>query len=346
MTLSPEEIAGRDFPRERFEREVVAGCRPVVIRGLIGEWPVVQAARASPVRLKDYLSAFDVGGRVEAYLGAPAIGGKYYYTPDFKGFNFERRMIKLLEALQIMVQSLDQADAPSIYVGSVPTGDTLPGFAAANAMPLLAPGVSPRIWLGSRSNVSCHHDTFDNLACVIAGRRRFTLFAPQLIGKLYVGPIDNTMAGAPVSLAASADGPEEGREEGPEEGRFPLFEEIRHQALRVELEAGDALYLPKLWWHKVESLAPLNGLVNYWWDAFSAGPDAPYTSMLLAMIAIAERPAAEREAWKAFFEHYVFRTRGHPLAHLPPEQHGLLGPLKPENYARIRARVMHMLRAL
>ena len=114
----------------------------------------------------------------------------------------------------------------------------------------------------------------------------------------------------------------------------------------MELEAGDALYLPKLWWHKVESLAPLNGLLNYWWDAFSAGPDAPYTSMLLAMIAIAERPPAERQAWRAFFEHYVFRGSGHPLAHLPPEQHGLLGPRKPENYARIRARIMHMLRGV
>jgi hypothetical protein len=237
-----------------------------------------------------------------------------------------------------MVESLERADAPSVYVGSVPTGDALPGFAAANAMPLLAPNLTPRIWLGTRSNVSCHHDTFDNLACVIAGRRRFTLFAPELIGRLYVGPIDNTMAGAPVSLAASAD--------SPDDGAFPLFEDIRRRAIRVELEAGDALYLPKLWWHKVESLAPLNGLVNYWWDAFSAGPDAPYTSMLLAMIAISERPLAERRAWKAFFEHYVFRTNGHPLAHLPPEQHGLLGPLKPENYARIRARVMHMLRGV
>ena len=338
MTLSPKEITGRDLTPRRFQREVVEGCQPVILRGLVAEWPVVQAARASAGRLKDYLAAFDVGGRVEAYLGTPAIGGKYYYAPDFKGFNFERRMMKLLDALQLMVQGLDHPDAPSIYVGSVPTGDALPGFAAANAMPLLGQGVSPRIWLGSRSNVSCHHDTFDNLACVIAGRRRFTLFAPELIGKLYVGPIDNTMAGAPVSLAASAD--------GPQEGRFPLFEEIRSQALKLELEAGDALYLPKLWWHKVESLAPLNGLVNYWWDAFSAGPDAPYTSMLLAMIAIAERPPAERQAWKAFFDHYVFRTDGHPLAHLPPEQHGLLGPLKPENYARIRARVMHMLRGI
>lgn len=337
MTLSSKEIAGRDLTPKRFHREVVEGCQPVVIRGLVAEWPVVQAASGSPARLKDYLAAFDVGARVEAYLGTQAIGGKYYYAPDFKGFNFERRMMKLLDALEAMVDSLQSAQAPSIYVGSVPTGDSLPGFAAANAMPLLGQGVSPRIWLGTRSNVSCHHDTYDNLACVIAGRRRFTLFAPELIGKLYVGPIDNTMAGAPVSLAASAE---------PQEGEFPLFEQIREQALRVELEAGDALYLPKLWWHKVESLAPINGLINYWWDAFSAGPDAPYTSMLLSMIAISERPAAERQAWKAFFDHYVFRTAGHPLAHLPPEQHGLLGPLKPENYARIRARVMHMLRSV
>ena len=337
LSFAPKEIAARELDPKRFQREVVEACQPLVLRGLIADWPVVRAAQESPTRLKDYLSAFDVGGRVEAYLGDPAIAGKYYYEPDLKGFNFERRMMKLLDALQLMVASLG-AEAPSIYVGSVPTGDALPGFAASNPMPLLGQGASPRIWLGTRSNVSCHHDTFDNLACVIAGRRRFTLFAPQLIGKLYVGPIDNTMAGAPVSLAASAD--------EPVAGEFPLFEEIRARALRVELEAGDALYLPKLWWHKVESLAPLNGLVNYWWDAFSAGPDAPYTSMLLSMIAIAERPAAERQAWKAFFDHYVFRTGGHPLAHLPAEQHGLLGPLKPENYARIRARVMHMLRGV
>jgi Cupin-like domain len=338
MTLAPREIAGRDLRRERFQREVVEACQPVVLRGLVADWPVVQAALTSPARLKDYLAAFDVGGRVEAYLGSPEIEGKYYYGRDLKGFNFERRMMKLLDALQVMLQSLEDPAAPTIYVGSVPTGDSLPGFASSNPMPLLGQGLGPRIWLGTRSNVSCHHDTFDNIACVVAGRRRFTLFAPELIGRLYVGPIDNTMAGAPVSLAASAD--------GPQDGDFPLFEEIRAQALRVELEPGDALYLPKLWWHKVESLGPLNGLVNYWWDAFSAGPDAPYTSMLLAMIAIAERPAAERRAWKAFFDHYVFRTSGHPLAHLPPEQHGLLGPLKPENYARIRARVMHMLRSV
>jgi hypothetical protein len=77
-------------------------------------------------------------------------------------------------------------------------------------------------------------------------------------------------------------------------------------------------------------------MINHWWDAFGAGPDAPDTTVLLAMIAIAERPPAERQAWRAFFGHLVFRTHGHPLAHLPAEHHGLLGPLKPDNWGYIR----------
>jgi hypothetical protein len=217
----------------------------------------------------------------------------------------------------------------------VPTDQCLPGFSTQNPLPLLAPEIGGRIWLGHASNVSAHYDAFDNVACVVAGSRRFTLFPPDAIGNLYVGPIDNTMAGQPVSLAASQPANDE---------RFPLFRGVREKALVAELAAGDALYIPKLWWHQIEATASFNGLVNYWWDAFAIGPDAPYTSLLLSMITIAERPAEERKAWKAFFDHYVFRTNGHPLAHLPPDRHGLLGPLKPSNYGKLRARVMHLLR--
>jgi hypothetical protein len=337
MSAEPTEIAARDLEGpEHFRRVVVEGCRPVVLRGLVREWPVLQAARGSARALRSYLSAFDAGGRVEAFFGDPDIAGKYYYNPGLRGFNFERRTMKFLEALYAIEQALERPGSQSVYVGSVPAANFLPGLAAANPMPLLGPAAAPRIWLGTAANVSSHYDTLDNLACVIAGHRRFTLYSPELIGKLYVGPIDNTMAGQPVSLAASA--PESCR------AQYPLFEEIRDRALVADLEPGDALYLPKLWWHQVQSSAPFNGLVNYWWDAFSAGPDAPYTSLLLAMITIAERPSAERAAWKAFFDHYVFRPNGHPLAHLPAEQHGLLGPLKPDNYSKLRARIMRMLR--
>lgn len=328
----PDELDAAEVTPERFQ--FLAGeCRPVVLRGLVSDWPAV-AAGASPAVLRDYLARFDSGGSMDAFFGEARIAGKYYYGEGLDGFNFERRRMTFGAAVDAMIDRLGDPQAGTIYAGSVPVGDFLPGFAAENPMPLVPASVGARIWLGHASNVSSHYDTLDNLACVVAGRRRFTLYAPDLIDRLYVGPIDHTMAGQPVSLAASS---------APDPERFPLFETVREQALTAELEPGDALYLPKLWWHQVEATAPFNGLVNYWWDAFSAGPDAPYTTLLLAMIAIAERPPAEREAWRAVFDHYVFRTRGHPLAHLPPERHGLLGPLK-HNYGKIRARVMHILR--
>jgi hypothetical protein len=170
---------------------------------------------------------------------------------------------------------------------------------------------------------------------VVAGRRRFTLYPPDAVSDLYVGPIDHTMSGRPISLAAGSD---------PGDPRYPRFSTAAARAIVADLSPGDALYLPKLWWHQVEATDSFNVLVNYWWDASSMGPDAPHTAMMLAMIAIAERPAAERAAWRAFFDHYVFRPDGHPLAHLPEDRHGILGPLRGGNYGRIRAMVMRMLR--
>ena len=336
MTQAIAEIAGSDLrDAEQFQREVVEPCRPVVIRALVDHWPVVQAGLDSPQAFRDYLAPFDAGGQMEAFVGPPRIAGKYYYDDELKGFNFERRRTTLAAALDTIVSSLDQPDAPSVYAGSLPVDDFLPGFSVRNAMPLLGPTIGPRIWLGHASNVSSHYDTLDNLACVVAGTRRFTLYSPELIEGLYVGPIDNTMAGQPVSLAASS---------APDDTKYPKFAAVRDQAFSAELQPGDALYLPKLWWHQIEATAPFNGLINYWWDAFSAGPDQPYTSLLLAMIAVSERPEPERRAWRALFDHYAFRPHGHPLAHLPEDRHGLLGPLKPDNYGRIRARIMHLLR--
>jgi hypothetical protein len=336
MSQRPREIEGRDVASaEAFLREVQEPCRPVVLRGLVGDWPLTRAGRESPQAFSQYLRPFDAGKRTEAFYGDSAIAGRYYYTDDLAGFNFERRPVRFADVVDEMVATIARSGAPSIYLGSVPANDYLPGLSTQNVLPFLAASVQPRIWLGTAANVAPHYDALDNVACVVAGHRRFTLYPPEAIRGLYVGPVDHTMAGQPVGLAAAG---------APDDTKYPRFRDVQSSALVAELGPGDALYLPKLWWHKVESTAPFNGLVNYWWDAFSSGPDAPYTSLLLSMITIAERPAAERRAWQAFFEHYVFRPEGHPLAHLPAERHGLLGALQPENYRKIRARVMYLLR--
>lgn len=318
-----------------FHREVVAHCQPVVVRGLCADWPAVSAARQGWSALAAYLRSLDSGHPGQAFIGDEAIHGRYYYGDQDDGFNFKRIPLTVSQVLDRIDAKMRAPDAASVYLGSLPVPEVLPAFAADNGTALLGPAVEPRLWLGTASHVACHYDRLDNLACLIAGRRRFTLYPPACIGDLYVGPIDHSIAGAPVALAPGA---------APEDPRYPRFAALRDHALIVELEPGDALFLPKLWWHQVEATEPANMLVNYWWDAFSTGPDTPMTAMMLAMITIAERPLVERQAWAAWFDHYVFRQQGHPLAHLPTEQHGILGPLKDGNYGRIRAFVMQTLR--
>jgi len=331
----PERDAGVFGDEQRFLRELVEPCQPVIIRGAFSDWPVVRAAGTSPEAMRTYLDRFANQELAEAFIGDPSIAGRYSYRDGLDGFNFDRVRMDLPGALDRILAGVARPGSSTVYIGSLETDIFLPGFSSENRVPVLPPSVSPRIWIGNASFVACHNDNFDNIACVVAGRRRFTLYPPDAVGDLYVGPIDHTMSGRPISLAAGSDAGD---------ARYPRFGAAAARAMVADLSPGDALYLPKLWWHQVEATDSFNVLVNYWWDASSMGPDAPHTAMMLAMIAIAERPAAERAAWRAFFDHYVFRPDGHPLAHLPEDKHGILGPLRGGNYGRIRAMVMRMLR--
>ena len=312
---------------------VAGACKPIVMRDLCRHWPVVEAAQRSADDALVHVARLAGEERAEMFTAPADVRGRYHYGDGLAGFNFSRTNVTVRDALS-QIAANGSGGRQSAYLGSLPAETYFPNFAQENICPWPSTGGGARLWIGNASTIACHYDMYDNLACVAAGRRRFTLYPPDAIGDLYVGPIDRTLAGQPISLAEGAG----------DDGRFPRFRAAADRALTAELAPGDALYLPKLWWHPVEALHPVNILVNYWWDGFSAGPDAPHTAMLLAMIAIAERPEAERAAWRSYFDHYVFRPDGHPLAHLPPEQHGVLGPLALGNYGRIRALVMRLLR--
>lgn len=324
----PQDHADRDT----FRKQIMEPCQPVVLKGAASDWPLLERGEAS---ILDHLRTFDAGREAEIFVGPAEIDQRYYYDDDLSGFNFQRQSVSFAEGLNRIAQGADRRGESTLYMGSLPCERYLPGIEDLTRLSFLPQSVNPRFWIGHASNVACHYDTQDNVACVALGRRRFTLFPPEAIGDLYVGPIDFTMAGQPVGLAVDSN---------PGDPRFPRFEAIRDSALVAELEPGDAIYIPKLWWHKVEALDPLNVLVNFWWDGFASGPDQPFAAMMLALIAIAERPAAERAAWRSWFDHYVFRPEGHPLEHLPTELHGILGPLQDGNYKRIRMTAMRMLR--
>ena len=178
----------------------------------------------------------------------------------------------------------------------------LPGLRPPpTASPLLPPELArPRIWIGNRSEVSAHFDLSDNIACVVAGRRRFTLFPPDQVANLYVGPLDHTMAGQPASMVPL---------KAPDLERFPRFREALAAARTAELEPGDAIYIPTLWWHHVEALSAFNVLVNYWWEDPSRFAGGAFEAMVHGIMAVSYLPPERRRAWRAMFDHYVLRPR-------------------------------------
>jgi hypothetical protein len=190
------------------------------------------------------------------------------------------------------------------------------------------------LWLGNRTVASCHYDASPNIAVCAVGRRRFTLFPPDQVSNLYPGPLEPTPGGQVVSMVDFAN---------PDLTRYPRFAEAARHALIAELGPGDVLVYPALWWHHVEALEAFNVLVNYWWNAVPAYVDSPQTTLLHALASLRSRPASERAAWRAIFEHYVFGDTDLAAAHLPPHAQGPLGPLTDSAARRLRASVTRLL---
>ena len=266
-----------------------------------------------------YLTGLDNGHPVDAILMPPQARGRIAYDAAMEGFNFARRRMPVSAVIEQLSRYALFDDPPSVAVQSALIPDCMPGFAAENRLLLLDAGVAPRLWLGNRVTVPAHFDESDNVACVVAGRRRFTLFPPEQVANLYIGPLDFAPTGAAMSLVVLAE---------PDFQRFPKFREAQAAALTAELGPGDAIYIPTLWWHHVESLDPkLNVLVNYWWNGTLGAVARTGSGMECLLHALAEMrpmPLPLRRAWAALFHHYLFDAGPGDAAHLPEHRRGLL----------------------
>ncbi len=211
----------------------------------------------------------------------------------------------------------------------MPTASHLPDFARQNPSPLLPPQVGPRLWAAGAMRTQTHNDPDHNIACVVAGRRRFVLFPPEQVANLYIGPLDKP---PPLSLA---------RIEAPDFARFPKFREALAHAVEATLEPGDALFMPKYWWHHVTSLSTFNVMVNYWWGDVLKGVESPHMSFQTALLAIKDLPVGERVYWRAMFETYVFGDDG--AAHIPEPLRGALGKMTPQMREPFRKHLLQVL---
>ena len=102
--------------------------------------------------------------------------------------------------------------------------------------------------------------------------------------------------------------------------------------------------MPGMWWHQVESLEPINALVNYWWSETPAVYGAPMDAFDHALLALKQLPAGQKRAWKALFDQYVFNEDNDALAHLPEHSKGRLAPLQSDLARRLRADLINRLK--
>ena len=321
--------------RAVFENEIISANRPAVLRGLLRNWPAVQAGRHSQASVVDYFKEFDTGGRVNAMVGPTEIKGRFFYSDDYQGFNFGSRKVSISTALDTLLDLAEDPRPPAIALQALHVPDIMPSFLGDNTMPLLDSDIAPRVWISNRSMIAPHFDNNQNIGCVVSGRRRFTVFPPEQVSNLYIGPLLKTPGGTPISTVDLRD---------PDYTRFPRFRQAIESAREAVLEPGDAIYIPILWWHGVESLDPLNILVNYWWNAAAATHHKPILSLAHCMALMSGLPADQREVWHTFFNHFAFQTDGDPAAHLPSDLSDVMGSLSSADRDRVIAFIAERLK--
>lgn len=321
--------------REAFEREIQPAGRPSILKGLVADWPLVRLAADGGangpeqlcLRLKS--EAAKTGAAAEMFAGPPSIRGRFFYSDDLTGVNFERRKATLSELIDLMLRHRADAEPPAFYIGALPMREKLPDIYATHPNPLID-GSRPRLtslWTGNRTRIPAHWDLPQNLICVIAGRRRYIVLPPEELPRLYVGPLDMTLAGQPASLVDFLD---------PDLEKFPKFAAAAENAFVADLEPGDALYLPPMWWHHAESLDSIGVMVNFWWRDGPAHLTTPLTTLFHGLLTIRDLPPSERAVWKAMFEHYLFDAPADSLDHLSDAARGVLGEMTPERIRKIR----------
>jgi len=324
LALSP----GTPPPLERL----LADGQPVLMRGLAKDWPIVRAGRDGSAA---FLRRFDGGRPLTAYVGDPAIGGRFFYDAEMRGLNFRAEQAPLSDWLERIEATYGAADGSSYYLGSTDLDAFLPGLRDACPLGLGERdfGATPTVsaWIGNRTVAATHYDMSNNLACCVAGDRRFTLFPPDVGPDLYPGPLEPTPAGQVVALADPR---------APDLARFPHLADAMARAQVAELAPGDLLFFPALWWHQVEALGEFNLLVNWWWNPGSAGLDSPMTTLLHGLLSLRNRPAAERRAWRELFDFYLFDEPGRAADHLPDHIRGDLGPRDERRERRLRGRLL------
>ena len=315
---------------------VIGRTEPLVLRGFCADWPAVKAGLESPQKAADYLRGCYSGVPISACYGGPETNGRVFYNEDMSGFNYRGSREDLNKVLDDILASADALEQPMIYMASTDVTHWFPGFANEHQAGIEELSPIGFLWLGNKVRIAAHYDFPNNLACVIAGRRRFTLFPPEQIANLYPGPLEFAPGGQEISLVDLHN---------PDLERFPRFRQALASAQVADLAPGDALFLPGMWWHHVESLDTLNVLYTHWWRDSPAHMGRPMNALMHSILSVRDLPMHQRKAWKALFDYYVFDADENSTDHIAERARGVQAqPLSDMAARQLRAELLNRLK--
>ncbi len=309
--------------------ELFSQNQPIILKGLVKDWPLVKAGQQSANHIMEELEQHYSKRPMLVYKAPAEIKARFGYNKTCTGFNFTSNRSTIPEVFDAIRSQLTQVEHDYLYINSLRFDEGFPKLNQANQLVFDHPEFIDnqpvgKIWLGTESVAAAHYDQPKNIACCVAGKRRFTLFPPEQIENLYPGPLSPTPGGQVVTLADLST---------PDFTRFPRLKNALKNAYVADLQPGDGLYYPSMWWHEVEAFDRFNAMVNFWWMEAKPYLASPMDALMHAMMSVRDRSIKEKAAWKALFDYYIFGDSEKVRAHLPPESHGVLANLD-ENQAR------------
>lgn len=313
--------------------ELFAQDQPVILKGLVKDWPLVKAGRQSANNVMQQLEQHDSGRPLLVYKGPAAIKARFAYDKSCTGFNFSSERSSIAEVFSLIRSQLSQPVHDYYYINSLRLDEGFPALSQSHQL-IFDHGEFnhnqpvAKIWLGTESVAAAHFDQPKNIACCVVGKRRFTLFPPEQVSNLYPGPLTPTPGGQVVTMADLSQ---------PDFTRFPRLKTALENAYVADLEPGDALYYPSMWWHEVQAFDRFNAMVNFWWMTAAPHLGSPMDVLMHAMMSVRDRPEKEKQAWKALFDYYIFADSEQARGHLPAESHGALAPMDDNLTRRLRA---------
>ena len=313
LSKLPKPSIHTNVTKVEFEHELKPMGMPFVIQDFASNWEPVKAAN-NQQNMHSYLkSCASVLSKPMSLSRIPTTeNSRMFYNQDMTAMNFGVAELPLEKGLERMLTDTQEAD----YAAQcVPIEQYFDKLLPQIDNPLVENTLTPFIWFGNKVVVAPHFDESDNIAVVVAGKRRFTLFPPQQTENLYIGPLEFTPAGQPISLVNILE---------PDLTQHPKYASAYEHALSIELAPGDAIYIPTPWWHHVQSLSSFNILVNYWWNDSDLGTAKPLAAILHAMQAFRHLPKAQQKAFASMLQYYAFDDPKKSHEHIPKHAKGWL----------------------